>query len=458
MTISLRNKFLFSSALLSLVLAGCGNGDTNDNDTGDDVNDDTVTETEEDETTEDSSELSGDITFWTASLSGDPFDGYFEQIKSDFEDMHPDVSVNIQDTPQNEMEQRVLTSLTGSDAMDVVNLNPHYMANIASQGGLLNMEEYLDDDISSRFVEGAFEAGFYDDELFALPWYLTTTVSWYNGDHFDAAGIEDFPSNMQEVHEASRAITEETGNPSFFQIINDGNTIMEKMVTIADGENIVENGEAVFQDNEEILEFFETIQDMYAEGLISQQNAEGSIGAAQELFMNENLSLVEGGITFLGPIESGAPSVYEASRAGQPLNGEDAPMNIAVMNLAVPANTENPEAAVAFAEFVLNAENQLEFAELAGTVLPSTVESLEDDYFTDPGDSPKATGMQQGAQALERARVLIPLTDNNFELREMTQNKFVEVMIGDISAEEGVNQLADDWTQSFSNSDIDVSF
>lgn len=455
MTISMRNKFLFSSALLSLVLAGCGNGETNDTGSTDEVND--VAESI-DESSDETSELSGDITFWTASLSGDPFDGYFEQIKNDFEDMHPEVTINIQDTPQNEMEQRVLTSLTGNDAMDVVNLNPHYMANVASQGGLLDMAEYLDGDIAERFVEGAFEAGFYDDTLYALPWYLTTTVSWYNSAHFEAAGIEGVPSNMQEVHEVARAITEETGNPSFFQIINDGNTIMEKMVTIADGENIVENGEAVFNNNEDILEFFATIQEMYAEGLISQQNAEGSIGAAQELFMNENLSLVEGGITFLGPVESGAPSVYEVAQAGQPLNGDEAPMNIAVMNLAVPANTENPEAAVAFAEFVLNAENQLEFAELAGTVLPSTVESLEDDYFTDPGDSPKATGMQQGAQALERAQVLIPLTDNNFDLREMTRNTFVEVMIGDVSAEEGLEQLADAWTQSFSNSDVDVSF
>ncbi|OJF92124.1 ABC transporter substrate-binding protein [Alkalibacterium sp. 20] len=451
MTKSFRNKFLFSSALLSILLTGCGDDNVDNEGTGD-VSEDAESDTEE------SSELSGEITFWTASLSGDPFDGYFEEIKSDFETMHPDVTVNIQDTPQNEMEQRVLTSLTGSDAMDVINLNPHYMANIASQGGLLNMEEYLDDDIGSRFVEGAFEAGYYNDELLALPWYLTTTVSWYNSDHFEMAGVENVPSNMQELYEASSAITEETGNPSFFQIINDGNTIMEKMVTIANGENIVENGEAVFQDNADILEFFDTVQTMYSEGLISQQNAEGSIGAAQELFMNENLSLVEGGITFLGPVESGAPSVYEAAKAGLPLNGDDAPMNIAVMNLAVPTNTEYPETAVAFAEFVLNAENQLEFAELAGTVLPSTVESLEDDYFTDPGDSPKASGMQQGAQALERARVLIPLTENNFELREVTKNTFVEVMIGDISAEEGLNQLAEEWTKSFSNSDIDVSF
>lgn len=450
---SLRNKFLYSSALLSLLLTGCGEDTADNGDSGDvSENEDTESDTEE------SSELTGEITFWTASLSGDPFDGYFEEIKSDFEEMHPGVTVNIQDTPQNEMEQRVLTSLTGSDAMDVINLNPHYTANIASQGGLLNMEEYLDDDIGSRFVEGAFEAGYYEDGLYALPWYLTTTVSWYNANHFEMAGIEEVPSNIQEVHEASSAITEATGNPSYYQIINDGNTIMEKMVTIADGENIVENGEAVFQNNENILEFFDTVQMMYSEGLISQQNAEGSIGAAQELFMNENLSLVEGGITFLGPVESGAPAVYEEAEAGQPLDGDDAPMNIAVMNLAVPTNTEHPETAVAFAEFVLNAENQLEFAELAGTVLPSTVESLEDDYFTDPGDSPKATGMQQGAQALERAKVLIPLTENNFELREVTKNTFVEVMIGDRSAEDGLNYLAEEWTKSFTNSDVDVSF
>lgn len=440
---------LFASLLL--VLAACGDEGTDSSEEGTDTGSDAGEET-------DDTALSGEVTFWTASLAGDPFDGYFEDIKAEFESLHPDVTVTIQDTPQNEMEQRVLASLSGGDGPDVVNLNPHYMANIASRGGLLAIDEYVSDDYQSTYVEGALESGRFDGSLYALPWYLTTTVSWYNNAHFEMAGIESVPSSMEEVHEAARAITDATGNPSFFQIVNDGNVIMEKMVTLANGAPIVDGGQAVFNENEAIVDYFRTMQEMYDEGLISQQNAEGSIGTAQELFMAENLSFVEGGITFLGAVENGAPEVYENSVAGSPLAEPGSPMNVAVMNLAVPANTENPAAAVAFAEFVLNAENQLEFSKMAGTVLPSTVESLEDDFYTNPGDSPKATGMKEGALALEYAEVLVPTTENNSELRELTRDAFVEIMIGALEVEAGLDQLAEAWTESFTSANLDTTF
>ncbi|SDC42158.1 carbohydrate ABC transporter substrate-binding protein, CUT1 family [Pelagirhabdus alkalitolerans] len=442
----LKSIMLLLSLALLMALAACGNGETED------------VEGDTDEEEADEEELSGDITFWTASLSGDPFDGYFDELKEEFEDMHPEVSVTIQDTPQNEMEQRVLTSLTSDDAPDVVNLNPHYMSNIASQGGLLPIGDYVSDDYQETYVEGALESGYYDGELHALPWYLTTTVSWYNQEHFESAGIEEVPTSMPEIHETATAISEETGNTSFFQIINDGNVIMEKMSTLAGDDYIVEDGTAVFNENEKIVEYFTTMQEMYDEGLISQENAEGGIGTAQELFMSEDISFLEGGITFLGAVESGAPSVYENSVAGDPLNDPDSPVNIAVMNLAVPANTDHPEAAVAFAEFVLNAENQLEFSKTAGTVLPSTVESLEDEFYTDPGDSPNATGMKAGAEALSTAEVLIPGTDNNSELRNLTHDAFVDTLIGNVDPQEALDQLAEDWNQSFSSEGIEISF
>lgn len=439
-------------ASLLLVLAACG-GDEGASSTDEETGSDAGSSEESEETT-----LSGEVTFWTASLAGDPFDGYFENIKAEFEALHPDVTVTIQDTPQNEMEQRVLASLSGGGGPDVVNLNPHYMSNIASRGGLLAIDDYVSDDYKSTYVEGALESGRFDGSLYALPWYLTTTVSWYNNAHFEMAGIEELPTTMEGVHETARAITDVTGNPSFFQIVNDGNVIMEKMVTLANGQPIVDNGQATFNDNEVIVDYFRTMQEMYAEGLISQQNAEGSIGSAQELFMSENLSFVEGGITFLGAVENGAPEVYANSVAGKPLVEAGSPMNVAVMNLAVPANTENPEAAVAFAEFVLNAENQLEFSKMAGTVLPSTVASLEDDFYTNPGDSPKATGMREGALALEYAEVLIPTTENNSELRELTRDAFVEIMIGALEVEEGLNSLAQAWTESFASAGLETSF
>ncbi|MDR0139610.1 ABC transporter substrate-binding protein [Metabacillus idriensis] len=405
-----------------------------------------------------SGELSGEVTLWTASLAGEPFDTYFDKLEKNFEKLHPDVDVVIEDIPQNEMEQKVLTSLTGSDVPDVVNLNPHYMSNIAAQGGLLDLTDMVSDETKNSFVEGPYKSGIYEDKLYAMPWYLTTTVSWYNGDHFEQAGVSELPTTTEGIYNTAKAVTEKTGKPSYYPVINDGNTIMEKMVSLSNGEPLVKDGKAAFETNKDILDYFTFTQKMYKEGIIPQETAEGSLKTGQELFMAGNTSFLEGGVTFLGPIESGAPDIYKASKAGQPLESSEAPVNVAVMNFAVPAKTKNKEAAVAFAEFVTNAENQLEFAKTAGTVLPATKESLEDDYFKNPGDSPKALGMLEASKSLERAEVLIPPTENSAELRESTKNIFVKNLQGKLTPEEAVKQLSSEWNKAFEKSGEKVTF
>lgn len=174
--------------------------------------------------------------------------------------------------------------------------------------------------------------------------------------------------------------------------------------------------------------------------------------------MAGNVSLLEGGVTFLGPIEKGAPNVFKASKAGQPLNDANAPVNVAVMNFAVPSKTHNKKAAVALAEFVANPKNQLEFAKTAGTVLPSTKDSLEDSYFKNPGDSPKALGMLEASKSLLRAKVLIPPTENSAELRESTKNIFVKNLQGKLTAKEALKELASEWNKSFEKTGEKVTF
>src|SRR5690606_10202946 len=125
-------KKIFLGLLVVMILFGLAacNGDE---DTG---------SSDSEGTDSDSSEgLSGEVTMWTASLSGEPFDSYFAEIEAAFEEMHPNVDVIIEDIPQNEIEQKVLTSLTGDDVPDLVNLAPRYMVNIAAQGGLLDLED-----------------------------------------------------------------------------------------------------------------------------------------------------------------------------------------------------------------------------------------------------------------------------------------------------------------------------
>lgn len=157
--------------IVTIGLVACG-GDLNENNkkdnsiqpndnTEEEVNNEATEENNEEATTETSDELSGAVTMWTASLAGDPFDSYFEDLANAFEKMHPDLEVVISDIPQGEIQQKVLTSLTGDDVLDLVNLAPRYTLNIASQGGLLDLEDLLSDEVKESYVKGPFESGYY---------------------------------------------------------------------------------------------------------------------------------------------------------------------------------------------------------------------------------------------------------------------------------------------------------
>src|SRR5690606_1811198 len=111
----------------------------------------------------------------------------------------------------------------------------------------------------------------------------------------------EIPTTLEGIYETAKAVTEATGKPSFYQVINDGNTVIEKMVTVANGEPIVKDGVAVFNENPDILEYFTIMQKMYQEGLMPQENADGAFSTGQELYMAENVSFLQSGVTFLGP-------------------------------------------------------------------------------------------------------------------------------------------------------------
>lgn len=404
--------------------------------------------------------LSGDVTFWSASLSGEPFDSYFADIKEEFEDLHPDVNLVIEDIPQDEIQQKVLTSLTGDDVPDVVNLAPRFMEKIADQGGLLELDDLVSDEVKDSYLERPLDSGYMNNKLYALPWYVTTTVSFYNGEYFDEADVSGTPTTQKELYETSKKVTEATGKPAFYQLIGGGENIMNKMASLANEDLLVDEGETILQDNEKIIEFFELSQKMYEEGIMPQENAEGSFKTGQELFMAGNVAMLETGVTFLGPIEDGAPEIYKNTRVGGPLKKEDAPQNAAIMNLVVPSKTKNPDAAVEFAKFLTNDENQLEFSKAATTVLPSTKEALEDPYFKDAGDSPVERARYESSLAIKSAEKLFPEYERieGRDLREIVKNAYVKNIQGSLTPEEALNEIAEKWDTVFEEAEEMITF
>ena len=75
------------------------------------------------------------------------------------------------------------------------------------------------------------------------------------------------------------------------------------------------------------------------------------------------MALLSTSVAALNSIRTNAPAVAARTGVAPPLTGPDGSANVAVMNLVVPEQSDQPEAAEDFALFLTNPANQYNFCQ-----------------------------------------------------------------------------------------------
>ena len=83
-----------------------------------------------------------EINFWSLDLAP-KFNDTIEAVIAAWEGQHPGMSVRWTDVPWAQVERKLLAAVFARTAPDLVNLNPPFAANLASKGGLLDLEPLL---------------------------------------------------------------------------------------------------------------------------------------------------------------------------------------------------------------------------------------------------------------------------------------------------------------------------
>ncbi|NCC66145.1 MAG: sugar ABC transporter substrate-binding protein, partial [Spirochaetia bacterium] len=168
------------------------------------------------------------ITFWTMSLSP-TFDDYLNDVIAQFETKNPNVQVNWVDVPWGDMETRVLTAAVSNTLPDVINLNLPFSQKLAQNDLLVDMNKAAAD-VKNDFFTGTWEASTYNNVVFALPWYITSNMVYYNADIFKKAGLDADtpPTSFDELYVYAKAIKEKTGSYGYMTFFQD-QFIMEEL-------------------------------------------------------------------------------------------------------------------------------------------------------------------------------------------------------------------------------------
>ena len=396
------------------------------------------------------------LEVWTLQLSP-RFDPYLNERVEQWEARNPGIDVRWADIPWGAVEQKLLAAVFARTAPDVVNLNPKFAARLASRGGLLNLDEHVSPEERDRYLDGAWQASTGPRGTFGIPWYLTSRITLVNGELLAAAGYRQPPSRWQDLPAFAEAVKQATGRHALFVSVapEDSTEILESFVQM--GVKLLDEQKRAAFDTPAGRRAFAFWTDLYRRGLLPREVVSQGHRRAIELYQSGDLALLSTSAASLDSIRTNAPAVAARTQVAPPLTGPDGSANVAVMNLVVLEQSDQPEEAVDFALFLTNPANQYDFAKASG-VLPSAAEAMvalrqdvrQARQRLTPEDDVTAQALsarEASLGALESARVLVPADPEIKQLQAVIYNHLQQAMLGQLSPEEAVEAAAAAWNR-----------
>ena len=390
---------------------------------------------------------SAEVEFWTMQLQPQ-FTDYFEDLIGEFEADNPDITIRWTDVPWADMQSKILTAVSSGTAPDVVNLNPDFASQLATRNAWLDLGDRVAPEVQATYLPKVWQATTLNDQSFGIPWYLTTNVTVYNTALLEAAGVASPPTSYAELADAAQAIKDKTGKYAFFItfVPEDSAEVMQSLIKM--GVTLVDaQGQAAFN-TPAGREAFQYWVDLYQNELLPREVLTQGHRRGIDLYQSGETAMVSTSPQFMDTIARNAPDISAVSAAAPQVTTTGA-QNVAAMNLVIPQSTDQPEAALDFALFVTNEENQLAFAK-AANVLPSTQASLSDPYFSDdkadaatPGDKARVISAQQ----MQDAEVLVPAMANIKQLQKILYENLQAAMLGQKSVDQALEDAAAQWNQ-----------
>jgi putative chitobiose transport system substrate-binding protein len=390
---------------------------------------------------------SKEVEFWTMQLQPQ-FTTYFNTLIQKFEAENSGIKVRWVDVPWADMQSKILTAVSANTAPDVVNLNPDFASQLAGRNAWMTLDDRIALVDREQYLPQIWKSNTLEGKSFGIPWYLSTSITIYNKDLLQKAGVAQPPATFEDLAKVAKQVKEKTGKYAFFTtfVPEDSAEVLQSMVQM--GVRLVnDQGRAAFNTTEGKAAFKYWV-DLYKGGLLPQEVLTQGHRRAIELYQSGETALLTTGPQFFKTIATNAPEVAKVSESAPQITGTTGKQNVAVMNLVIPKNTDQPDAAVKFAMYVTNNQNQLGFAKEAN-VLPSTLKALDDQHFTKLSD--QATSLDKArlvsAKQMKNAEVLLPTIKDIKELQKIVYDNLQAAMLDEKTVDQAVTDAATQWDQ-----------
>ncbi len=384
--------------------------------------------------TDASGKVEGDITFQTWNLRAN-FKPYFEGLIADFEKKYPGTKVKWVDQPAEGYADKISADAAGGTLPDVVNVSPDLVAPLAKAGLALDLDksaakykkEYLPGAWASHEIPGM-------EGTYAFPWYLNTGPLFYNKSLFKEAGLDASkpPKTYDELFDDALELADKS----------DGKVAtLANVPTIEDfgryGVELMNKEGTAFAFNDaKGVELLTKYKELYDAKALDSQALTATPESSGKKFLTEAVAMNPGSALDLGNFKKQAPNLYKNIGITDQITSTGK-VNMYVMGVMVNAQTKRTPAAVAFAHYVTDAQNQMSFAKKVA-IFPSTAGSLDDPYFTEEDGTDETRVRIAAAKSLKNAVNYTPVLFSE-QMKTELRNSVAKALQGKVSPEEALD-------------------
>lgn len=369
------------------------------------------------------------ITVWAMGAEAQKIGVMVEK----FSEKYPDIHVTVQAIPWSSAHDKLITAIAGGTGPDVAQMGTTWMAEFAPIGVFLDLSKYLDNSkiiSQEHFFTGSYDTNIVDGRLYGVPWYVDTRVLFYRTDLVAAVGYEHPPKTWDEFLE----VAEKLAASGEYGLALSTNNYQEFMPFVW------QNGGRIFDE-------------------------QGKIAVTEPVFLEALEFYVQLFTAGIAPLDAGGTDLFQEFAAGRMpmyfsgpwminLTQEQVPeidgkWSVALMpakknrtsfiggcNLVIFNTSKHQAAAWKFVEFMGQAENQLHWYKISGS-LPANRHSWHDPYLRD------LKMMQVFGQQLEDARA--PLNIPQWaQIESFIQQRVQEACYGQKSPKKALEALAKD--------------
>jgi multiple sugar transport system substrate-binding protein len=141
---------------------------------------------------------------------------FFEEVKAAFEKENPDVTVQLEVVPWDNLRQKLDTDIAAGANADLAIIGTRWLIDFAKADIVEPLDALVNDEFKGRFFDPILAPSIMDGKLLGLPVAASARAMYYNRDLFQRAGLGGPPTTWDEVKASAQKIVALGGDVAGF--------------------------------------------------------------------------------------------------------------------------------------------------------------------------------------------------------------------------------------------------